>query len=90
MEAQVWTLIGILAAAVLGLGTLFFIGYQHLSSRIDVQGAELRAAIDAQGAEMRAQGAELRAAIVSLGERLEARLGRLETLFMSHLEQHAG
>ena len=81
MEAAVWSAIGILAAALLGLSTLFFAGYQHLGSRIDSLGIEIRTAIQEQGRELRAaieaQGRELRAAI----EGQTARLDR-------HIEMH--
>jgi len=52
------------------------VGFFHLDSRIDAQGAELRTAIGAQGAELRAaidaQGAELRTAIGAQGAELRA------------------
>ena len=79
MEVQIWTLIWILASAVIGLGVLFFMGYQHLSAKIDAQGAELRAADQSILGAITAQGAELRRSIDALGERLT-----------THLEHHTG
>jgi len=55
MEAVAWTAISILAVALFGLGTLFFVGYQHLSDRIDAQGSDLGAHIDRLGIELRAE-----------------------------------
>ena len=64
MEAATWTVIGILAAALFGLGTLFLAAYQHLGSRIDDLGTELRSVIQEQTRELRtlieSQTAELR------------------------------
>ena len=66
-----WVLIGLIIA-VIGLGAM---GFFHLDSRIDAQGAELRTAIGAQGAELRAaidaQGAELRAGFKHMDQRID-------------------
>ena len=57
-------MIGILAAALFGLATLFLAGYQHLGSRIDDLGTELRSLIRGQTRELQTliegQTAELR------------------------------
>ena len=51
------------------------VGFFHLDSRIDAQGAELRTAIGAQGAELRAaidaQGAELREGFKHVDQRID-------------------
>jgi hypothetical protein len=82
METAVWSAIGILAAAILGLAGLFFAGYQHFGARIDALVAELRSAIETQGRELRAaieaQSREFRAAI-------EAQTARLDR----HIELHS-
>ena len=73
-----WVLIGLVVAAIslivalIGLGAM---GFFHLDSRIDAQGAELSTAIGAQGAELRAaidaQGAELREGFKHVDQRID-------------------
>ena len=85
MEAAVWTVIGILAAALFGLATLFFMGYQHLSARIDERGAYLGSRIDEQGSylgsRIDALGAEVRAMFQEQTRGLRALIDR-------HIETH--
>jgi hypothetical protein len=68
MEAQVWTLIGMLGAALLTLIGAYF----HLGSRIDSLGTRL----DSLGARIDEQGRELRAAIEALRTDLSSHLER--------------
>ncbi len=78
-------LIGLVVAAIslivalIGLGAMGFFQLDSridsLDSRIDAQGAELRAAIGAQGTELRAaidaQGAELREGFKHMDQRID-------------------
>jgi hypothetical protein len=81
MEAQVWTLIALLFAMVLGLSTLFFIGYQQLGGRIDSLGSELRAELrDAIGTQS--------ATIASLRSAIESQGAELRRSIESHVERH--
>ena len=71
MIAVAWTAIGLLAATLVTLvGAIL-----QLSSRIDAQGRELRAAIEAQGQR-----------IDGLGGRIDGLAGRID----AHVERHAG
>jgi hypothetical protein len=65
VEAQVWTLIGVLVASQAGLLTALF----RLGSRIDALGARLDARIDSQGADLRAR-------IDRIDAKLDDHLGR--------------
>jgi hypothetical protein len=85
MVAVAWTAVALMGTTLaLLVGALF-----RLTTKIDAQGSELRAAINGQGRELRtaidAQGRDL-------GIRIDALTGRVDTLnarMDAHLERHA-
>ncbi|MFN2544906.1 MAG: hypothetical protein ABR600_10135 [Actinomycetota bacterium] len=81
MEAQVWTLIGVLSATLGTLLALQFTTLRRLDAKIDGLGASLAARIDG-----------LAARVDSLSTRvdgLSTRVDGLTTVFTDHLQEHA-
>ncbi|MPZ70355.1 MAG: hypothetical protein GEU71_12635 [Actinobacteria bacterium] len=83
MEAQIWTLIGLLTATI--LGALFYLGTRidGLASRIDAQGARLDSRIDGLNGRIdgltrrvEEQGKALADDIYKLGLKLDDHLRR--------------
>lgn len=93
MEAQIWTLIGLLTATI--LGALFYLGTRidALASRIDAQGVR----IDAQGADLGSRIDGLNGRIDGLTRRVEEQgklladdIYKLGMKLDDHLRWHAG
>ena len=79
MEAQIWTLIGLLTAAL--FGALFYLG-----ARIYAQGADLGARIDGQSARIDA----LTFRVQEQGKALVDDIYKLGMKFDDHLRWHTG
>lgn len=93
MEAQIWTLIGLLTATL--LGTLFYLGARidALGSRIDAQGARLDSRID--GLDSRIDGLNgridgLTRRVEEQGKALADDIYKLGLKLDDHLRWHAG
>jgi outer membrane murein-binding lipoprotein Lpp len=86
MEAQTWTVIGLLAATL--LGTLIYIGgrIDGISARIDSQSAQLNARIDGLSSEMNARFDGLSTRIDGLSTRVDALTAEMH----EHMRWHAG
>lgn len=78
MEAQVWTLIGLLMATVLG-------SFAYLGQKIDSQGASLGARIDGMSSRLDV----LAARVEDQGRELGDRIYELATKLDDHLRRHA-
>lgn len=103
IEAQVWTLIGVLVATQAALlGGLFNLGarFDRLDTKIDAQGASLGARFDRLDAKIDAQGTSLGARIDRLDAKTDAqssslmalmrRFDQLDAKLDEHLRRHAG
>lgn len=80
MEAQTWTVIGLLTATI--FGALFYLG-----SRIDAVGARFDSRIDGLTSEVRSQGARidtLGSRIDALGARFDSRIDGLTSEVRAH------
>jgi hypothetical protein len=90
VEAQVWTVIGLLAATL--IGTLVYLGGRieslgaRMDSRIESLGARMDSRID--GLSARIDG--LRARIEEQGAQLSDRIYELAVKLDDHLRWHAG
>jgi hypothetical protein len=90
MEAQVWTLIGLLAATL--FGSFFYLGSRidglesSLSGRIDGLGGR----IDGLHGRMDALERNLRAEIRAQGRELGERIYEVSVKLDDHLRRHAG
>ncbi len=89
MEAQVWTLIGLLVASILGM--LFYLG-----NRIDALASEMRSQFQAQGARfdsrmdgMSARMDALSARVEEQGRQLGEQIYDLAVKLDDHLRWHA-
>jgi hypothetical protein len=83
VEAQVWTVIGLLAATL--IGTLVYLG-----GRIEALGARMDSRIDALGARMDSRIDGLSARIEEQGALLGDRIYELAVKLDDHLRWHAG
>ena len=90
MEAQIWTVIGLLTATL--LGSLFYLG-----SRIDTLGARFDSRIDTLSTEVHGQGSGLNSRLDALstevrqqGSVLADRIYELTAKLDDHLKWHAG
>ena len=93
MEAQIWTLIGLLTATL--FGALFYLGARidALGARIDAQGADLGARIDGQSARIDGQSARIDAltfGVQEQGKALADDIYKLGIKFDDHLRWHTG
>ncbi len=85
MEAQVWTLIGLLAASILGM--LFYLG-----NRIDALACEMRsgfARVDSRMDSMSARIDSLSVRVEEQGAHLADRIYELAVKLDDHLRWHA-
>ena len=72
-EPQVWTLIGVFAAALFGvLGTIVPLITRTITAEIRTQGAELRGEITTLRSELRGEISELRGQITALDGDVQA------------------
>jgi hypothetical protein len=93
MEAVAWTAIGMLGATLVALVGAAF----QLNLKIDAQGRDVGARVDAVGARIDAVGARVDAVSSNLGARIDAlhlnlvdRIDALGSRIDAHLERHTG